>query len=94
MVNPIERDYKKRFSVKVGQHLKLINIEDIDFVIKKLEFDENDLDFEPDYYLCLAWNFKDFFLKKYATYLDAGGQMVFPHPQLEIVGRSKNTTRK
>ena len=50
---------------------------------------ENDLDFEPDYYLCLAWNFKDFFLKKYATYLDAGGQMVFPHPQLEIVGTSK-----
>ncbi|WP_452223237.1 LytR/AlgR family response regulator transcription factor [Lacinutrix chionoecetis] len=30
LVNPIERDYKKRFSVKVGQHLKLINIEDIE----------------------------------------------------------------
>jgi DNA-binding LytR/AlgR family response regulator len=30
LVNPIERDYKKRFSVKVGQHLKLINIDDIE----------------------------------------------------------------
>ncbi|RYH72832.1 response regulator transcription factor [Flavobacteriaceae bacterium 144Ye] len=30
LVNPIERDYKKRFSVKVGQHLKLINIDEIE----------------------------------------------------------------
>lgn len=30
LVNPIERTYKQRFSVKVGQHLKLINIEDIE----------------------------------------------------------------
>lgn len=30
LVNPIDREYKKRFSVKVGQHLKLINTEDIE----------------------------------------------------------------
>jgi two-component system, LytTR family, response regulator LytT len=30
LINPIDREYKKRFSVKVGQHLKLINIEDIE----------------------------------------------------------------
>lgn len=30
LVNPIDRVYKKRFSVKVGQHLKLINIDDIE----------------------------------------------------------------
>lgn len=30
LVNPIDREYKKRFSVKVGQHLKLINVEDIE----------------------------------------------------------------
>jgi len=30
LVNPIEREYKKRFSVKVGQHIKLINIDDIE----------------------------------------------------------------
>jgi DNA-binding LytR/AlgR family response regulator len=30
LINPIEREYKKRFSVKVGQHLKLINIDEIE----------------------------------------------------------------
>ncbi|WP_147678635.1 LytR/AlgR family response regulator transcription factor [Algibacter pacificus] len=30
LVNPIDRVYKKRFSVKVGQHLKLINIDEIE----------------------------------------------------------------
>ena len=30
LVNPIEREYKKRFSIKVGQHLKLINVDDIE----------------------------------------------------------------
>ncbi len=30
LVNPVEREYKKRFSVKVGQHLKLVNIDDIE----------------------------------------------------------------
>ena len=30
LVNPIEREYKKRFTVKVGQHLKMIPIDDIE----------------------------------------------------------------
>jgi DNA-binding LytR/AlgR family response regulator len=30
LINPIERAYKQRFSVKVGQHLKLIDIENIE----------------------------------------------------------------
>lgn len=30
LVNPIDREYRKRFSIKVGQHLKLINTEDIE----------------------------------------------------------------
>lgn len=30
LVNPIDREYKKRFSVKVGQHLKLISVDDIE----------------------------------------------------------------
>ena len=30
LTNPIEREYKKRFSIKVGQHLKLINIDEIE----------------------------------------------------------------
>lgn len=32
LVNPIDREYKKRFSVKIGQHLKLINIDDIECI--------------------------------------------------------------
>lgn len=30
LINPLEREYKKRFSVQVGQHLRLININDIE----------------------------------------------------------------
>ncbi|MBP1841582.1 LytR/AlgR family response regulator transcription factor [Formosa algae] len=30
LVNPLDRTYKKRFSVQVGQHLKLINSEDVE----------------------------------------------------------------
>ncbi len=30
LVNPIDRVYKKRFSVKVGQHIKLVNIDDVE----------------------------------------------------------------
>lgn len=30
LVNPIDRDYKKRFSVKVGQHIKLVNIDEVE----------------------------------------------------------------
>ena len=28
LVNPLEKSYKKRFTVKMGQHLKMINVED------------------------------------------------------------------
>ncbi|WP_159023839.1 LytTR family DNA-binding domain-containing protein [Formosa sp. L2A11] len=30
LVNPLDRQYKKRFSVQVGQHLKLINSDDVE----------------------------------------------------------------
>jgi DNA-binding LytR/AlgR family response regulator len=30
LINPIERSYKQRFTVKVGQHLRIINVEDIE----------------------------------------------------------------
>lgn len=32
LVNPLDREYKKRFSVKVGQHLKLINVDEIECI--------------------------------------------------------------
>jgi DNA-binding LytR/AlgR family response regulator len=30
LVNPLERDYKKRFTARVGQHIKIINAEEIE----------------------------------------------------------------
>ena len=30
LVNPIEREYKKRFTTRVGQHLKIINAEEVE----------------------------------------------------------------
>ncbi|MDC6389422.1 LytTR family DNA-binding domain-containing protein [Maribacter sp. PR1] len=30
LVNPLEREYKKRFTAKVGQHLKIINADDVE----------------------------------------------------------------
>jgi DNA-binding LytR/AlgR family response regulator len=30
LANPLEKQYKKRFTIKVGQHLKIINIDDIE----------------------------------------------------------------
>lgn len=32
LVNPIDRDYKKRFTVKIGQHLKMIPIDEIECI--------------------------------------------------------------
>lgn len=30
LVNPLEKEYKKRFTIKIGQHLKIINTDDIE----------------------------------------------------------------
>jgi len=30
LVNPLDRDYKKRFTIKVGQHLKIVNMKSIE----------------------------------------------------------------
>lgn len=32
LINPLEREYKKRFTVKVGQHLKMISIDTIECI--------------------------------------------------------------
>ena len=30
LVNPLEREHKKRFTVKVGQHLKIVNADEVE----------------------------------------------------------------
>jgi len=39
----------------------------------------------PQYLLVLPWHFRDEIIKREKTFLDAGGQLVFPFPHFEIV---------
>ena len=40
---------------------------------------------KPDYFLVLPWHFKDGILRREKEYLAAGGKMIFPFPDIEIV---------
>jgi len=39
---------------------------------------------KPDYFLVLPWHFKDGILKREQEFLNAGGKMIFPFPEIEI----------
>lgn len=40
----------------------------------------------PDYFLVLPWHFKDTIVQREKEYLASGGKMIFPLPEIEIVG--------
>lgn len=40
----------------------------------------------PDYYLVLPWHFKDSIIRREQAFLAAGGKLIFPFPEIEIVG--------
>ena len=40
----------------------------------------------PDYLLILPWHFRETFMESLAPYLAAGGRLIFPLPDLEVVG--------
>ena len=40
---------------------------------------------KPDYYLVLPWHFKEGIVQREAEFLAAGGRMIFPFPEIEIV---------
>lgn len=42
---------------------------------------------KPDYFLVLPWHFRDTIIAREAAYLQAGGKLIFPLPQLETLGR-------
>ncbi|HET6271519.1 MAG TPA: class I SAM-dependent methyltransferase [Bacteroidota bacterium] len=42
---------------------------------------------KPDYYLVLPWHFKEEFLERERAVLQAGIKMIFPLPEIEIVGQ-------
>ena len=39
----------------------------------------------PDYMLVLPWHFRDFIVEKEREYLDSGGRLIFPLPDIQIV---------
>jgi hypothetical protein len=45
------------------------------------------LDRNPDYLIFLPWHFREFAIRKYQNYLDGGGKLIFPLPNLEIYSR-------
>ncbi len=50
---------------------------------------EQSIQVQPDYYLLLTWNFLDFFIQKYADYLNNGGYFIVPHPHVRIIDKSQ-----
>ncbi|WP_372716826.1 class I SAM-dependent methyltransferase [Immundisolibacter sp.] len=40
----------------------------------------------PDYFLVLPWHFKSAIIQREADYLASGGKLIFPLPEIEIVG--------
>jgi hypothetical protein len=40
----------------------------------------------PDYFLVLPWHFKSTIVQREAKYLASGGKLIFPLPEIEIVG--------
>ena len=40
---------------------------------------------KPDYFLVLPWHFRDEFIRREAEFLAAGGKLIFPLPEFEIV---------
>ncbi len=43
---------------------------------------------KPDYMLVLPWFFKEEIMRREKKYLENGGQLIFPLPELEVVSRS------
>jgi hypothetical protein len=41
---------------------------------------------KPDYYLVLPWHFKDGIVRREQAFLSGGGKLIFPFPEIEIVG--------
>ena len=41
---------------------------------------------QPDYFLVLPWHFKDVIIQREKEYLASGGKMIFPLPEIEIMG--------
>jgi hypothetical protein len=41
---------------------------------------------KPDYFLVMPWHFRENLLSRESEYIQGGGKMIFPLPEVEIVG--------
>jgi len=48
--------------------------------------DEEAKKMNPDYYLVLPWHFKDGIVRREQEFLSKGGKLIFPFPEIEIIG--------
>jgi hypothetical protein len=39
----------------------------------------------PDFFLVLPWHFRDGIIRRENDYLQRGGKLIFPFPEIEIV---------
>ena len=44
---------------------------------------------KPDYFLVLPWHFRTGIIEREAEFLDGGGKLIFPLPEVEIVSKSE-----
>ena len=40
---------------------------------------------DPDYFIVLPWHFKNGIIEREKEFLDHGGRMIFPFPEIEII---------
>jgi len=48
--------------------------------------EQDALKMKPDYYLVLPWHFKDGIIRREQEFLKNGGKLIFPFPEIEIIG--------
>ncbi len=48
--------------------------------------EEDAVKMKPDYYLVLPWHFKDGIVRREQEFLKNGGKLIFPFPEIEIIG--------
>ena len=51
-------------------------------------------DKRPNYFLVLPWHFKDNIIGREKVYLDLGGKLVMPLPEIEIIAREEFASKK
>lgn len=49
---------------------------------------------KPDYFLALPWHFKDNLVQRESAYLESGGEMVFPLPEIEVISHEKSANHR